>query len=249
MIFYFTATGNSKFIADKIAAATGDDVRNIADCVQNEQYLFEIAEGEKIGFVVPVYYYGIPIIVDEFLSKLKLSTKHDYYSYVILNCGGTTANAECFIKRIFKADAIFGIKTVDNYVPLLKRVSDAEINERLDKAEKEIDMILKHISNKDAGTYNKMAGLFPRLVTSVAYPIYKYGRRTKRFQVNDKCISCGLCERICPRKVIKLKNAKPVWETPQCEICLGCLHRCPTAAINYGKSARNGRYVNPRTHF
>ena len=245
MIFYFTATGNSKFIAERIAAQTGDQLIDIAECVGAGKYSYKLADGEAIGFAVPVYYYGIPMIVGDFLQKLNVSGKT--YSYAVLNCGGTTANAGGQIRRLFPLDAEFGIVTVDNYVPMYKTASDAEKQARLDKAELAIDEIIRHVKNRTPGVFNDCKGPLPRLVTGAVYPLYKYGRKTGKFAVNESCTSCGLCEKICPRQAIKLKNGSPVWTTPQCETCLGCLHRCPAAAINYGKkSAGNGRYVNPR---
>ena len=246
MIFYFTATGNSKFIADRIAAATAEQANCIAECVKTEQYSFELSEGEKLGFVVPVYYYGIPILVSEFLAKLEISAKHEFYSYAVLNCGGSTGDAGRYFRRAIKTDAIFGIKAVDNYVPMFKVAGEAEIAERLDNAEREVDSIVDAINKKAAGRHNKVAGRLPGLMTSLFYPLYKHGRKTKKFRANEKCNNCGLCEKVCPRKAIEVKEGKPVWKEPKCEICLACLHRCPASAIEYGKSAGRGQYLNPR---
>jgi len=68
MIFYFTATGNSKYIAEKIAAETSDRLIDIAECVQAGNFAFDLADGEAVGLVVPVYWFGIPMIVTEFLQ-------------------------------------------------------------------------------------------------------------------------------------------------------------------------------------
>lgn len=187
------------------------------------------------------------MIVAEFLRKLNISKKPGAYSYVVLDCGGTTGNAKRTIPASFRADAVFDAAFGSNYAPMYQMVSGQRVTERLDKAEREIDDIVKHINARDIGMFINQAGRFPRLLTLFGYPLYKYGRKTNKFTVNDSCTGYGLCEKVCPRKVIKLENGKPVWTAPRCEICLSCLHRCPAAAINYGKkSADHGRYLNPR---
>ena len=233
MIFFFTATGNSKFITERIAAQTGDQIKDIAECIRTGNYSYNLAEGETVGIIVPVYYYGLPMIVGDFLRKLNVS--HKSYSYAVLNCGGTTADSGAQIRRLFPIDAEFGIVTVDNYVPMYKTASDEEKQARLDKAERAIEEIARRVIDRSPGDFNECKGAFPRLITRAVYPLYQYGRKTAKFTVNDSCTGCGLCERICPRQTIKPENGSPVWTVPQCEICLGCLHRCPAAAINYGK--------------
>lgn len=249
MIFYFTGSGNSKHIAEKIAIATNDRIISIADCMKSGQFSFELASGEKLGFVVPVYFMGIPIIVLDFLKQLKVSSQESFYSYLVLNCGGTTADAEGIFNRAYPVKAVFGVLTVDNYVPIFKIENEASVNECLDKAENEIKDITIHIKASDVGSFNTYKKRLPRLVSFIGSKIFIKSRKTDKFTVSVDCTGCGLCEKICPRGVIKLEKGKPAWTAPQCEICFGCLHRCPTASINYGKkTSKNGRYLNPRTH-
>jgi flavodoxin/NAD-dependent dihydropyrimidine dehydrogenase PreA subunit len=247
MIFYFTATGNSKFIAERIASKTNDRTINITECIQTGDFEFEIGDDEALGFVVPVYAMGVPIIVTEFLEKMNIQLKPDSYVFAVLNCGGITGDAGRFIKKHMNVNAIFGVKTVDNYVPMSKMISEAEIVERLNKAETDIDEIIKLIEKKAAGDFNNVKGVFPRLVTSMFYPVFKTSMKTIKFTVNNDCNNCELCTKVCPRNIIRMVDGKPVWEKPQCEVCLACLHRCPKSAINYGKkTAKNGRFLNNR---
>lgn len=82
-----------------------------------------------------------------------------------------------------------------------------------------------------------------------AQPCYHAARRTAHFRVEDSCIGCGLCARKCPVQAIRMENGRPVWVQVQCVLCLGCLHRCPRFAIQYGKHTKqHGQYTNPNVH-
>ena len=49
----------------------------------------------------------------------------------------------------------------------------------------------------------------------------------------------------CPIGIISMKDGKLVWTTDQCVMCLGCYHRCPVNAINYGNATiGKGQYVH-----
>ena len=247
MIFFFTATGNSRFIAERIGAATGDQLTDIAKCVQDDRFDFSVDENESVGIIFPVYFFGLPMIVAEFLRKLDVSMKPNTYTYAVMNCGDSTGKAEKYLSSIFRANAIFGVLTVENYVPLYKVEDEKNINEHLDKAECEVDEIIQHIKDRHNGAFNNYKGRIPYFLSSLFYLLFQNGRKTVKFSVNEKCTGCGICERVCPRRVIKLDNGRPMWTMDRCELCLGCLHRCPEFSINYGKkTSGNGRYLNPR---
>jgi len=248
MIFYFTATGNGKHIAKLVADKTGDNIIDVAECVRGDNFNFKLSEGESLGIVVPVYFYGIPVIIAEFLQRVKISAEGKFYSYAILHCGDKTGNAEKILNKVFNFDAVYALKAVENYVPMYKQPSPAKTLKQLDKTEADALEIAKLINARHMGSFNPVKGKFARILTAFAYPIYIKGRKTKNFILNNgDCTSCGICVKICPRGVIRFVGGKPLWATEQCELCLACLHRCPKSAIDYGKkSAENGRYVNPR---
>ena len=70
MIFYFSATGNSKYAAERLAAATEDRVVFLRDAIRSRSYRYDIGREERVGFVVPVYFQGLPSILHFFLKKL-----------------------------------------------------------------------------------------------------------------------------------------------------------------------------------
>ena len=66
MIFYFSGTGNTKWAASKLAAATHDSLISIApymradDTKHDMAEPFTLQEDERLGFVFPVHGWRVP---------------------------------------------------------------------------------------------------------------------------------------------------------------------------------------------
>jgi ferredoxin/flavodoxin len=58
------------------------------------------------------------------------------------------------------------------------------------------------------------------------------------------CNECGLCEKICPYKAVKLVP-KPVFDESKCYGCWRCYNRCPRKAIYTAKYRGKGHYPGP----
>ncbi len=73
MIFYFTGTGNSLYVAKTIGDKLGEQSIDITKAMKEKSFVYRLSSDEKIGFVFPVYFYGVPSIVADFIAELKLN--------------------------------------------------------------------------------------------------------------------------------------------------------------------------------
>ena len=70
MLFYFSGCGNSKHVAETIAAGLNDTLVFIPEAAREGRYEYELAEGERLGFVFPIYAWGPPKLVMDFVKKV-----------------------------------------------------------------------------------------------------------------------------------------------------------------------------------
>ena len=245
MIFYFSATGNSKHVAEKIAKNIGDRAIPIADCLKNDKFNFIAQPDEKIGFVCPVYNFGLPITVIDFINNLNLNMKNGYV-FTVVTFGGFSGCATKQLKELLEekniiCNAHYSVKMPDTWTPVYD-VSNKEKIEKINiRADKSIDKIIRKIKNNICGNYD----LHRLPFCENAYKGYENMRNTSSLSVNNDCTGCGLCEKLCPVEAIKIQNGKPVWVKEKCAMCLGCLHRCPEFAIQRGnKTAIHGQYIH-----
>lgn len=246
MIIYFSSTGNSKRVAKRIAEATEDWTRSITTFEYREG--IEIKDNGVLGIVCPTYFSGIPVNVQEFISKIKLMLGENVYVFFVATYGGKTGRVgacmeEALEKRGVKLDAKFSVKMVDNWTPMFD-VSDNEKNLQINKAaEPAIDMIIEKVKNRVKGDFieDKLPGFIAKSLNKK----YDSARKTSNFHVEDRCVKCMLCVKRCPSRAIEIRDNKPYWIKDQCVLCLGCLHRCPKFAIQYGsKTKTHGQYRN-----
>lgn len=247
MVLYFTGTGNSRFIADKIAGITGDRLISINERIKKND-LTEIKDEEILVFVVPTYAWRIPKIVEEWI--LKVDFRGTNKAYFVMNCGDSIGGAGKYIRKIcnqkgFQYMGTAEIIMPENYIALYE-APDSEVSKKIIyKAIPQIESTAKNIGQKER-IPEKDLHLSDRFNSSFINTIfYPFIVKANKFNVNDKCIGCGKCEKECPLNNIYLRDNKPVWNN-SCTHCMACICKCPAEAIEYGKSSiGKTRYLCP----
>ena len=243
MILYFSGTGNSLFAA-KMLLKEGESLVSIADLMKQGNITVQLKEGEKLGFVFPVYFYTVPAIIREFLERAEIINAG--YVYSVITCGGGTAQASAVLKKLLAAKGIKlsyfkEVLMPDNSMLFYQIPGTEKAGERLDKAKELLAVVKEDIKNEKTSEIGKAT-----VISDLVGLGYKLCKGTDKFYAEDTCIGCGLCERNCPQQVIKLENGKPVWTKAECCKCSSCINRCPVKAIQYGKGTKKrNRYVNP----
>lgn len=246
MIFYFSGTGNSLYVAKKLAKEMNCDMIDMAEN-RKEAHEFQLKDNEPVGFVFPVYYYTLNDVVFDFISNLKIMGNG--YTFAVVTCGGSIGGTGALLKSELKKRGItlnhtYALKMPDNAVFYYDVAGKEAIKVRLEEAEKALEQIKSQIHNKVTGKSSLKLGL-----AKVMRPIYHKMSSTKRFSVTEECIHCGKCERNCPEQAICMKNGIAEWEKSHCVMCSACINRCPVQAIQYGKGTRKrNRYVNPNAY-
>ncbi|MEG1971699.1 MAG: EFR1 family ferrodoxin [Oscillospiraceae bacterium] len=239
MIFYFSGTGNSKWIAEEIGRATGNEAVNICDVKNDGSTAISFHNSDTVGIVFPVYAWSPPRVVTEFVKTLKTNGA---YTFAVCTCG---AEAGLSMKKLQKALALnstFSIAMPDNFIIGMDVESPESIDEKIAGAKKRLPEICEKIKAKE-NCVEEEIGSLAFIKSNIVAPIFNvFVGKTKSFHVDDTCNGCGLCEKNCPTHTIKLVNGKPTWND-HCYTCLSCINRCPQRAIQYGsKTAKRGRY-------
>ena len=233
-IFYFSSTGNSLYIAKRIALRLGSVPEYIPKTSERS------IEADRVVVVSPVYSFGLPTQVFDFLSELR----SDAPLYVVLNYGGVACGADRLTydlcaERGLNIRAVFKLKMVENYT-LSFTVPKLYQKMTLKKAPSRVDALIAQI---EAG-----ASFSPRVRKSKS-DVYEKNKANwhligKRLSTTDGCTLCGKCAALCPSSNISIKDGRVVFGDG-CTACLGCYHRCPQRAIRYMNKRKRDRYICP----
>ncbi len=246
-IFYFTGTGNSLKVARDLAAELKDcTLTNLAKVINNNLDL----SADSIGIIFPVYMFGMPLIIRQFIKKLK-SASGDKYFFAIATCGGgagsTLINAAKDFSAVgLKLNSGFIIKMPGNYTPLYGAIPVDKQNKMFLDEKKMIFSIAAAINRRESLGVQKdmplVRGLFSLLYKVMSS---KIPAMDASFWSDDKCNGCQVCSKVCPVLNIDMINGKPRW-LHHCQQCFACLQWCPQEAVQYGKSTvGRKRYRNP----
>ena len=236
MILYFSGTGNSRYIAERIAKITSDEIISINDKLRNND-TSDITANDRLVFVVPTYAWRIPRVVRDWI--LKTNFKGATNTYFIMTCGSEIGNAEKYNKQLcnkkgFDYMGSAGVVMPENYILMFDSPEKDKIETIFSRADKKTERLANILLNNKpfkAPRNNIQDKFMSGPVNMLFYPMFV---KAKGFVTDDKCTGCGKCVKVCPLNNIELKNGKPVWNN-NCTHCVACISYCPTEAIEYGK--------------
>lgn len=132
---------------------------------------------------------------------------------------------------------LYGLKMPENYLMLFD-LDSPDINKKIiEKASDKIKEISNYIKNNEDFPKYKV-DFVGKFQSDIINPIFfKFITKDKKFYATDKCISCGLCEKVCVLNNISYEDGKPVWNGI-CSHCAACIFKYPLSAIEYGKKTQ-----------
>jgi len=247
IIYYFSGTGNSFAVARDIANVVKGELKPIPVEVKKEKVE---TDAQKIVIVFPVYAWGPPVIVREFVKKIEDVANKKIF--VVMTYGGSAGATVDFIKQdlALKNGSVasnFGIKMVGNCITLYGAPAEEKQKTAFEKYIGKMNEIVKAIDEGTEGLEEKCGFLMKHLFSGLVYKGFLKGlpKMDKKFYSDEKCTKCKICSKVCPAGNIDFADGKPVWKG-SCEQCMACIQWCPAEAIQYGKSTvKRRRYHHP----
>lgn len=252
MILYFSGTGNSALAARLLSNCLADDdlLMLSAEMLLHPDRHSISPKGERVIWVFPVYSWGIPPVMVNFmrnviLTDAALSASH----YMLATCGDDIGYTDRLWRKEMRrrgldARSAFSLQMPNTYVCMKGFDVDSPVivRKKLNEAPLAVKKIAEAICMNGGDILIRKS--FSWIKTYIIYPGFiKYAMSAKPFHATDACVSCGRCAASCPMSNINMADGHPVW-SDNCAMCLRCYHICPSHAVAYGsQTASKGQYT------
>lgn len=247
MIVYFTGTGNSRYCAQMLAHALGDEAVDAFRFIRDGISAKLTSERPWI-FVAPTYGWQLPRVFVDFIRSGSFSGSRA--AYFVMTCGSEIGNAEAKIKSLCAQEGlnyrgVLKVVMPENYIALFDAPGQEEAQKIVAAARPTLENGVACIRDERAFPAPKVRAADKLKSGMINAAFYRFIIKARPFTVSDACISCGKCDAVCPLGNIRLEEGKPVWGV-RCTHCMACICGCPTSAIEYGKASRGKpRYQCP----
>lgn len=240
VVYYFSGTGNSRTVAQQLGRLLSCEVREMD---LSPEVSFPEGTLSCLGLVFPVYAWGLPAVVAQFVRRLPAASCAGTYLWAVMTCGDDVGFADRVLNRALvqsigrMADAVCSVPMPNTYVCLPGFDVDAG-SLAVQKVRRTASLLpeLAQLVRQRTPFLRVTRGSFPFTKTYVLRPLFNRFLVTDRhFHVRpSRCVQCGLCSEVCPTGNIRLGGQGVVWGQTSCVGCLRCYHLCPHRAIEWG---------------
>jgi len=239
-IHYFSGTGNTQHAAGLVKRKLEENGYNASLInIESRDNEVDYTNGLNI-FMFPSYGFAPPANMIAYLRQLKYAAN----SKAAIICVGGHSGKEIGYdgNAAYQAERLLRKKGFDvffrdfaAYPENFTMIINPPEEETRAKIFAETDKTLKAFATK-IGCFEKnfnKRSIIPRIITGVVNKCFVLlGRRFlgKAYIADSTCMACGMCEKACPVRAIKMTHNKPNWSW-ECIQCNRCINICPEKSI------------------
>lgn len=244
-IFYFSGTGNTKWVADKFVENfkyKGMEAESHSiELLDNESVVKLAGNARKIMFAYPIYGSYMPEPMIDFIDEFPEAKLYNEVAIICTQMQFSGDGAWFYHKKIeekgYEIKWTYHFKMPSNIslsgVPLPYTADPVKIKKIMLKCEPKILEAVDNI-NMNVPSLTGNSG-FSHFLGLMQRPLYKkYIKRPFKSPLKtdmDECVSCMRCIQICPQSNIKLSEGVITFGE-DCTLCLRCYNFCPKTAIS-----------------
>lgn len=251
MVLYFSASGNTEYIAKLLARELDDECEDLLEPIRTQDFT-KVCSKKPFVICTPVYVCEMPGFVRDHIKRLPFRGSRKVY--YVFTSGGYAGYAGGLAKKITRRKNMIYMGHAELTMPSNHIVSNAypetrpeECRRRIRESTERIASIAKTI--KEGGQLkSRHVFLAEKLIILPVNPFWvRFMQPSKDFHATEKCVGCGKCSRVCPINNIHMEQKRPVWEKP-CAHCMACILGCPFEAIEYADITQTKEKYNIRKY-
>lgn len=242
VVFYFSGTGNTWWVADRIkkqldAININADTVSI-DKVDAKKANWWIKTADLVFFGWPVYGSDLPEPVKKFIDNL-LPVEKGKHIHTFCTQAGLSGDGAWLYHKRFEAKGLI-IDSAQHFImpsnlsvwkgPLGPLKSEAKTAKVMEKCAKQVERYVGRLmmgKTRVMGRRSFLLGTLVRGPYRAALSSYKDVIGVDK----GRCSKCGLCASLCPSDNISM-GEYPEFKG-QCSLCMRCYALCPHSAITY----------------
>jgi ferredoxin len=236
IIFYFSGTVNSKYIAELFAQNMNCACHSIEEDTDFEAL---INSAQTIAFCYPIYASRVPKIMRGFVKRqaelLKGKKLIIFCTQMLFSGDGARALTALlpgsraqviYAEHFFMPSNIFPVTT-----------DEKKIKNYVSKAERKMQKVCDEIKSGKVRRrgFNPLSRVLG-LIQAPFLPLLEK-KADSRIETTQACTNCGVCVSLCPMKNLRLEDNK-ITHSHNCTVCYRCVNKCPKKALIVGAYRR-----------